>query len=160
MNPIASIPVSYTHLDVYKRQALSLGGRLAQLDLMWSGTSMNNETAMTWELESMNTGGEATPLSVREVIDRCNGEIWFQRERVSHRAYYRILLPAADSPTEALRSSLLPRQKSRPEFYDFDLFQWSTSAHELDDRPLAELAYTVFDTETTGLRPSEGDRCV
>lgn len=108
----------------------------------------------------MNTGGEATPLSVREVIDRCNGEIWFQRERVSHRAYYRILLPAADSPTEALRSSLLPRQKSRPEFYDFDLFQWSTSAHELDDRPLAELAYTVFDTETTGLRPSEGDEII
>lgn len=142
------------------RLALSLGGRLAQLDLMWSGTSMNNETAMTWELESMNTGGEATPLSVREVIDRCNGEIWFQRERVSHRAYYRILLPAADSPTEALRSSLLPRQKSRPEFYDFDLFQWSTSAHELDDRPLAELAYTVFDTETTGLRPSEGDEII
>ncbi|MBL0208063.1 MAG: DNA polymerase III subunit epsilon [Propionivibrio sp.] len=142
------------------RLALSLGGRLAQLDLMWFGTSMNNETAMAWELDSMTTGGEATPLSVREVIDRCNGEIWFQRERVSHRAFYRILLPAADSPKEVPRSIQLPRQGSRPEFYDFDLFQWSASAHELDDRPLSELAYTVFDTETTGLQPSEGDEII
>lgn len=142
------------------RLALSLGGRLAQLDLIWSGTSMNNETAMAWEMDSMNTGGETTPLSVRDVVERCNGEIWFQRERVSHRAFYRVLLPAADSPREVPRSIPLSRQGSRPEFYDFDLFQWSASAHELDDRPLAELAYTVFDTETTGLQPSQGDEII
>ena len=47
----------------------------------------------------------------------------------------------------------------RPEFYDFDLFR-RRPAGELDRRPLAELAYTVFDTETTGLDPSAGDRVV
>jgi DNA polymerase-3 subunit epsilon len=46
---------------------------------------------------------------------------------------------------------------SRPEYYDFDLFQASESTRALDEQPLAELAYTVFDTETTGLNPSEGD---
>ena len=142
------------------RLALSRGGRLAQLDLIWTGTLMNAETAMDWLLASMNSVGETTPFSVRDVVERCNGEIWFQRERVSHRAYFRIMLPAADTRKDAPRSILPARQGGRPEFYDFDLFHWSASAYTLDDRPLGELTYTVFDTETTGLQPSEGDEII
>jgi DNA polymerase-3 subunit epsilon len=142
------------------RLALALDGRLAQLDLIWAGSSMNNETAMAWEMDSMNTAGEATPLSVRDVVDRCNGEIWFQRESVSHRAFFRILLPIADMPKEAARSREPALQGSRPEFYDFDLFNYSAVSHQLDECPLAELTYTVFDTETTGLDPSGGDEII
>ncbi|MCB2024808.1 MAG: 3'-5' exonuclease, partial [Ottowia sp.] len=47
---------------------------------------------------------------------------------------------------------------ARPEFYDFDLFHQPGQRGELDDHRLAELAYTVFDTETTGLNPSQGDQ--
>ena len=142
------------------RLALALEGRLAQLDLIWAGSFMNNETAMTWEMDSMNTAGEATPLSVRDVVDRCNGEIWFQRERVSHRAFFRIMLPIADMPKDTARSRDVALQGSRPEFYDFDLFNYSAVSHQLDECPLAELTYTVFDTETTGLDPSGGDEII
>jgi len=142
------------------RLALALDGRLAQLDLIWAGSFMNNETAMTWEMDSMNTAGEATPLSVRDVVDRCNGEIWFQRERVSHRAFFRIMLPIAEMPKDAARSREPALQGSRPEFYDFDLFNHSAVSHQLDECPLAELTYTVFDTETTGLDPSGGDEII
>ncbi len=140
--------------------ALSRDGRLAQLDLMWAGTSMSNEAAMSWEMDSMNTGGEATPLSVRDVVDRCHGEIWFQRQRVSHRSYFRILLPIVEAPRDSARSKELARRGSRPEFYDFDLFARSAASPQLDDCPLAELTYTVFDTETTGLDPSGGDEII
>ena len=142
------------------RLSLTRSGQLAQLDLSWLGTFMNNETAMGWLQDPMTTGGESSPLSVVDVIERCNGEIWFQRVRVSHRAIFRTMLPAAEAPTDLPRAIMAAAEGDRPEFYDFDIFSWSGASHELDDRPLTELSYTVFDTETTGLQPSQGDEII
>jgi len=67
------------------------------------------------------------------------------------------LLPLAGSG-EQLDAAQFVRGESRPEVYDFDLFRTSDQASELADRRLDELTYTVFDTETTGLDPSGGDK--
>jgi DNA polymerase-3 subunit epsilon len=91
------------------------------------------------------------------VVERHAGAFWFERERVRHESFFRMLLPLADSGT-SLDAAAVLRSESRPEFYDFDLFQASDQTRELADRPLAALSYTVFDTETTGLEPSAGDR--
>jgi DNA polymerase-3 subunit epsilon len=61
---------------------------------------------------------------------------------------------------EGTESAQLLPNDSRPEYYDFDLFQMSEGHHALDDRPLRSLIYTVFDTETTGLNPSQGDEII
>ncbi|MEF8698381.1 MAG: exonuclease domain-containing protein [Candidatus Accumulibacter sp. UW26] len=142
------------------RLSLTRSGQLAQLDLSWLGTFMNNEAAMSWLQDPMSTAGESSPLSVVDVIERCNGDIWFQRERVSHRAFFRTMLPAAAAPKDLPRAIIAAAEGERPEFYDFDLFGWSAASHELDDCSLAELTYTVFDTETTGLQPSQGDQII
>src|SRR6185369_3926683 len=138
---------------------LRAAGERAQLDLVWSGHAVNNETVMSWELEPMRFEGESTPLSVRDVVDRHGGEMWFERERVRYQAFFRFLLPLA-SGQESLEAGEILQSQSRPEYYDFDLFSASAETTALDDRSLSSLAYTVFDTETTGLSPAGGDEII
>ena len=134
-------------------------GRKAHLDLIWSGQAMSTETVMSWELDAMRQGGDGSLLSVRDVVERHGGAFWFERERTRHQAFFRFLLPLAN-PQEQLLAADWVRNESRPEFYDFDLFQTNAQSRELDDRLLTELTYTVFDTETTGLNPSQGDEII
>ena len=143
----------------FLRLRLQTVGARAQLDLIWSGHVMSTETVMSWEMDSMRFGAESTPLTVRDVVERHGGEMWFERERIRHEAFFRFLLPLA-SEQEQLEATQLMRHDSRPEFYDFDLFRVTEQGHALDDRPLSELSFTVFDTETTGLNPSEGDEII
>ncbi len=131
----------------------------ARLDLAWIGPSMSTETVMGWETDAMRIGGESLALSVRDVVERHDGEFWFERERVRHESFFRWLLPLAPG-SEQLDAAQIVKTESRPEVYDFDLFRASEQSRELADRPLAELAYTVFDTETTGLNPGEGDEII
>jgi DNA polymerase III subunit epsilon len=141
------------------RLRLQANGNRAQLDLIWTGQVMSTETVMSWEMDSMRFGAESTPLTVRDVVERHGGEMWFERERVRHEAFFRFLLPLA-SVQEQIEATQILQNDSRPEFYDFDLFQTTDQSRALDDRLLAELSFTVFDTETTGLNPSEGDQII
>ena len=141
------------------RLRLQANGNRAQLDLIWTGQAMNTETMMSWEMDSMRFGAESTPLTVRDVVERHGGEMWFARERVRHEAFFRFLLPMA-SVQEQLEATQILQNDSRPEFYDFDLFQVTDQSSALEDRLLNELSFTVFDTETTGLNPAEGDQII
>jgi DNA polymerase-3 subunit epsilon len=141
------------------RLAPAGNGARAHLDLLWVGQAMSTETVMGWETEPMRIGAESSALSVRDVVQRHGAEFWFERERVRHAAFFRFLLPLAGAQP-ALEAETFVRSESRPEYYDFDLFAQSESSRALNERPLAELSYTVFDTETTGLNPSEGDEII
>lgn len=128
----------------------------ARLDLAWVGHGVSTETVVGWETDPIRVGAETSALSVRDVVERHGGAFWFERERVRHMAFFRFLLPLAEGG-ESLAAQLVVRGESRPEFYDFDLFAALEGGHALADQPLAALACTVFDTETTGLAPSDGD---
>jgi DNA polymerase-3 subunit epsilon len=129
----------------------------AQLDLIWRGAPLATETSFAWQNDPFTFGGEDSPLSLAQVIERHGGEAWHQRDLPAQLAYFRFLLPLAPARGAAREG---PRLASRPEFYDFDLFRRSPATDALDDRPLADLAYTVFDTETTGLDPAQGDEII
>ena len=131
----------------------------AQLDLIWSGPAVSTETVMSWEMDPMKVGADTTRLTVRDVVERHGGAFWFERERVRHQAFFRFLLPLAN-PQEQVDAATFLKSESRPEYYDFDLFKTTEQTRTLDDRKLVDLVYTVFDTETTGLNPSQGDEII
>lgn len=49
---------------------------------------------------------------------------------------------------------------ARPEFYDYATPELPLHMEEIAGRPLGSLTFTVFDTESTGLRPSQGDEII
>ncbi len=152
----------------------------AHLDLIWSGQAMSTETVMSWEMDNLEISGERSTLTVRDIVTRHDGELWFERDRASHTGFLRFLLPQGHAQTTPSQGQSTPNTAtnaaaspsapalhlgstpidSRPEFYDFDLFQHQEPDSDLDDRPLSSLRYTVFDTETTGLNPSQGDQII
>ena len=145
------------------RLRLVAEGKMVFVDLIWSGTPVSSETLYTWELEPMNVGAETSPLTLRDVIDRHGAEIWYQRDKAAHNAFFRIVLPAAVVPdVQAIDRTQHLHSDSRPEYYDFDLFAArDAEGSGIDpDRRLTDLVYSVFDTETTGLQPSNGDEII
>lgn len=140
------------------RFALASAGPLAHLDLVWTGAPLASETTMAWQTDAMALGGEACPLTLKQIVERHDAEIWYQIDKPAHREYFRIAIPRTH-PEETTWNAA-PGGESRPEYYDFDLFSQPGQTAELDNRPLATLNYTVFDTETTGLDPSGGDEIV
>jgi DNA polymerase III subunit epsilon len=133
-------------------------GGFAELDLTWSGANIAIDALDSWETHPIQVGTEQTPLTIRHVVERHGGEVWHQSNPSANVSWFRFLLPLAQPVAAKQRRRL--SAESRPEYYDFDLFSNADRAKGLAGQRLADLSYTVFDTETTGLEPSAGDRIV
>ena len=130
-----------------------------QLDLCWTPKNNEKDIRLNCEKDSIRLGGEKSSLTIQDVVERHDGAFWFEQEAEGNQALFRFLLPLA-KPQELQDGSASLNEGSRPEFYDFDLFQASEQTRSLEDCKLTELSYTVFDTETTGLDPANGDEII
>lgn len=137
--------------------------RFTAVDLIWTGDPVRIATLRRWEGEPLQLGSEGLALTLGEVIGYHEADIWSSTSRRRPgSAYLRLLLPSSDAAADAgvVRNVTVLAEEHRPMFYDFDLFNQAGLTAELGERLLTELAYTVFDMETTGLDPRGGDEII
>lgn len=127
-----------------------MSARLA-LGLLWAGAGIAavvivGIAALAWP-EPLAGGGTGVSLDVLWIalaaLAAALAALWFAGDRfILARRHDHRSLPA------------------RPEFHGGRDLGRPSHADELDGRTLAELRYVAFDTETTGLRPSDGDEII
>jgi DNA polymerase-3 subunit epsilon len=130
---------------------LQESGRFAVLDLSWPDSEVTELAISTSIRDAPNSGG-----NLESVIERHGGEVWCEFGP-DGKPFLRVLLPKSTA-VPALAVRVL--DEGRPEYHDFDLFERRDPAGALEDRPLHDLVFTVFDTETTGLDPDGGDEII
>ena len=135
-------------------------GRFVYLDFIWVGKPIRMETIRKWQDQPVAVADEVLSLKLGEIIGHHRAEIWSHSVGSGGKAYLRFLFPATDTADVEHIRHLTILSKSRPEFFDFDLFSQPGQVPELDNRKLTELTYTIFDTETTGLDPKGGDEII
>ncbi len=126
-------------------------GRIT-LDIVWAGEELSSAEIDGWLDTALpeTIGG----MSLRDILEHHRCEMWSERISATE-ARLRLPMPKAQRPGADHASTELP---ARPEFYDFSLLQQTAPLpDEMGQRALSSLSFVVFDTETTGLRPSEGD---
>jgi DNA polymerase-3 subunit epsilon len=133
---------------------------LASIDIRWRGKPLPASTLRDWEKSRIRIAGQETALRLEEVLKRHDAELWSGAEEDGVHAHVRLVLPRAEGPAAGPSGESHSTLKSRPEFYDFDLFSLAPGSPTLRESPLQGISFTAFDTETTGLRPSEGDEIV
>jgi DNA polymerase-3 subunit epsilon len=109
------------------------------------------------EAQEVSPTGEQS-LALGEAVRRNRGEMWTRT--AGECLEVRLALLQAGAISEGNRGDGL--LDGEPEFYDFDLFLPRPVIERADQLQtnLSDLEYVVFDTETTGMRLSEGDKVI
>jgi DNA polymerase III subunit epsilon len=137
-------------------QALDLEARLkdqySYVEIIWDGAALPLAVIDSWLNEPLK--GAIANRTILQIVEQHGGELWGQA-LPDGRACLRLPLRTA---ARISRPKSVARSAPRPEFYDLELFNVVDSA--LEDVPLRKINFVVFDTETTGLRPVEGDELI
>jgi DNA polymerase III subunit epsilon len=125
-------------------------GRDIVLRLGWQGAPLPLTVLDGWLSDPIE--GAAQGVTGRSLLAAHHSDIWPETEASGAQALA-FPLPAAR------REGPRPKPITRAVVYDFDLLGKERNA-KVADTPLSDLTYVVFDTETTGLFPAQGDEIV
>jgi DNA polymerase-3 subunit epsilon len=123
------------------------------IEVGWGGATAAKPALESWLAKPLPSLGGMT---VRDVLVHHAGDAIRQEHR-SGRSWLQFPMRKGVEVRLQSRPSHLP---GRPEFYDLGLLDNTRDIGERGKQPLRSLTFVVFDTETTGLQPSQGDQIV
>lgn len=140
------------------RLALRVGAtdQIARLSLSWPGTRIASRVVADWQVSPLFMDRSGTKDSPHTIVARHGGALHLDEPEPGFCSGVHLTLPLALTETGAELPSLV---QPRPISYEFDLFHQPVH-RELAEVPLSRLTFVAFDTETTGLDPSQGDEIV
>lgn len=124
------------------------------IGITWHGTRVDDECLIDWQKTTVSPalGG----MTVRDVMVHHTREDLVE-EASSGQVTLRIALYLGREGHDRVEAA--EKLPPRPEFFDFDLLAQAPGGDQ-GKVALRDLTYVVFDTETTGLSPTQGDQIV
>ncbi len=123
------------------------------VDILWTGAPVSDTVLDEWNEHIVLHEKGVGYLKLNDILLQHEAEWWSSiKHRSPEEACLRIFIPSAE-PSRIRSISPITLATSRPEFYDFDLLNRPDSSPEFQEQLLANITYTVIDTETTGLDP-------
>lgn len=123
------------------------------LTIRWRGPPVSPGELSTWLRHPLPALGGMT---VRDVLMHHAGDGVAQHQAEEWTSLRLPMLKGVE--VQIKPKEILPTRK--PEFYDLSLLAQTRDTGEFGKVPLRSLTFVVFDTETTGLHPSQGDQIV
>jgi DNA polymerase-3 subunit epsilon len=128
----------------------------ATLALHWADQSVPSQSIRDWLELSLFMDSAGSADSPGAIIDKHGGTVTIRKTDETYCNGAEVTLPMnLVDETAGLQSIIAPR----PISFEFDLFH-QAGQEALGEVALRNLTYVAFDTETTGLNPSEGDEII
>ncbi|WP_432823547.1 exonuclease domain-containing protein [Trichloromonas sp.] len=144
------------HQGAFEISLKTTGSGRASMNIGWPDYCLDYQFIADWVAAPLIAENPDDLLSFNDVVSRFGGAVFIESAGGKACHEVRIELPLA---SETDSDEVLSPHKPRPVYYEFDLFN-RPGMDDLGKRPLRKLTYVVFDTETTGLHPSQGDEII
>ncbi|MCC7538087.1 MAG: PAS domain-containing protein [Deltaproteobacteria bacterium] len=144
------------HLEVHRVDlSLAKEGADGYLTVEWHGDPVRVRTIEQWKECPLMLGASGRgPVSLANMLTG-RGDVLAGHDAEAASVRFRL-----DVEKPVVEWKLDGHKEHRPVYYEFDLFDAKYQRADLEDLPLDQLTYVVFDTETTGLDPSGGDEII
>jgi len=140
----------------YLRMSLHLTGGQPSISINWPEDAVSRADIEDWKDTPLVTDRFRHTFSFADFIAGSGGTLALLPENERHCDGIRLCFPEATPPPVGNNGS---DYGPRPLFYEFNLFR-NKLYEQMADIPLRRLTFVAFDTETTGLNPSEGDEII
>lgn len=128
-----------------------------EIAITWPEQSADMDLLDSWQNSPLIADNKGKLLSFKDTLEKESGAISLLNNDQGSASGILITLSPVDAECRLVPQTVI---EHRPISYEFDLFNRGEVWEELGQTPLKKLTYVVFDTETTGLNPSQGDEII